>query len=815
MMLKELLWAIFLIHSIESLNECCFNSTFAYRDNQDVLLYNFNRFDQLKFNCTEKTQISLLLIHPNKKLILDKSFDLTGNKIQLKEKSIYFGIRFSNLRGIDLDTSNFHDNNFLTAQEYHNVLLSFEGINFDFYLNETIVSEKLCTRDSLPGKLFMSLLNTMNGAIDLSTETKFASKICPFVFKNFFVHSINIKELSSSFIDMNLLSFQNISAYDLNSRIIWLKLGMYNCDLNENILNRFVFENTIFLNLNGPINSIQGDLFKSLKLLRHLNLRSQNIKRIFVHNNKWLNYLNLGPDNTKLNEYFVLTVFQALPNSAFYEYPNEDFCYFKTFPHQRSVLPTLKPMTKSKCTCLELFLIQYAIKDPFSIQRYINGLEVSYNYLQYYLDEIFFDDQKKCLNESFESNLIKCDFKNRFINCEIQQKPPENDFFFYIYSWPKVVYVIEKYFPKYVTLAFCLVGMGFNSVMIVILSNRKKIMTDKMYTYLLINSYFSFFYSFILTIKCVIKYMDDRNAVAFYDNYYLTPEIIRIQYFNLYLIKFGSNIFRTGSNISYFSFVFSRYISITKNNIQTRLNKFNKKLNTKLFILLTLTISILINVYIIFQFQIDSSTKLDPMELQNMKNFSSIKMDSIDDYKENFSSSSEFILMNVAFFAKMIFSDLAHIIASTIVDIFLFSFVKRKMKMKRNLIAVNVVANIELMSNIQKAKKNTTKSSQRRISNMIVLNGINFLFLRLPLAVLNFYGFVFRFNKESKSFSPNLYDYIVCKKLRLCASLYEIFICLYLSSFLFEFIIFCKLDTNFKLSIDDIKKKYFSFKSKS
>ena len=143
----------------------------------------------------------------------------------------------------------------------------------------------------------------------------------------------------------------------------------------------------------------------------------------------------MGTGNTKLNDFFVLTVYQALSNKSFYEYPNEDFCYFKTFPHQRSVLPTLKPSAKSKCTCLELFLIQYAIKDPFSIRNYVNSLEKSYNYIQYYLNDIFLDNQLKCLNESFEKTLIKCNFEKRFTNCEIQQaKTAENDFFFYIYD---------------------------------------------------------------------------------------------------------------------------------------------------------------------------------------------------------------------------------------------------------------------------------------------------------------------------------------------------------------------------------------------
>ena len=119
--------------------------------------------------------------------------------------------------------------------------------------------------------------------------------------------------------------------------------------------------------------------------------------------------------------------------------------------------------------------------------------------------------------------------------------------------------------------------------------------------------------------------------------------------------------------------------------------------------------------------------------------------------------------------------------------------------------ANNLVANINQISNIRKFKK--TKCTEKRISNMIILNWINFAVLRLPLAVLNFYGFVFRFDKETNTNSPSLFDHIVCKKLRFCASLSEIFLCFYSFSFFIQFLIFNKLDTNLKLSISNIKKK--------
>ena len=273
--------------------------------------------------------------------------------------------------------------------------------------------------------------------------------------------------------------------------------------------------------------------------------------------------------------------------------------------------------------------------------------------------------------------------------------------------------------------------------------------------------------------------------------------MVQFQYINLILGKFGSNVFKTGANISYFMFIFSRYVTITTKK-GSKSNRFYQKLSVRLFLFITLVLSVLINVYIIFEFTIDSHQKDYKQNLHmNVKDFSfRFKQDPIDDYKETFSSNSVFILLNVVFYLKMIFSDLAHIIVSTIVDILLFIFVKRQSKIKQSLINATLNSSLQVARSIQqiRAKKNRAKPN-RRISNMIILNGINFIFLRIPLAALNFYGFIIRYDK-------------------FCTSLNEIFLCFYLLSFLIQFLIFYKLDTNFKLSIANLKERWFNCKPK-
>jgi hypothetical protein len=181
------------------------------------------------------------------------------------------------------------------------------------------------------------------------------------------------------------------------------------------------------------------------------------------------------------------------------------------------------------------------------------------------------------------------------------------------------------------------------------------------------------------------------------------------------------------------------------------------------------------------------------------------RQDPVDDYKENFSTNSEYIMLNVAQYIRLIFSDLAHIILSTMVDCLLLTFIKNKLKQKQNLLSSRAIISVNLNS-IRQVKLNKKKNQPKdRITQMIILNGVNFLILRLPIAILSFYGFVFRYTQDKTKAEPNIFSYIICKEKKLCTSLHEVFLCFYLISFIFQFFIFYKLDTNFKLSFKNRK----------
>jgi hypothetical protein len=78
---------------------------------------------------------------------------------------------------------------------------------------------------------------------------------------------------------------------------------------------------------------------------------------------------------------FDLILFQSFSNVTYYDYPNEDFCNFKHFPHHRFVLPELRPAYKSQQSCTELYLIQYSFKYEYHLNQRADYLLNLYSYL--------------------------------------------------------------------------------------------------------------------------------------------------------------------------------------------------------------------------------------------------------------------------------------------------------------------------------------------------------------------------------------------------------------------------------------------------
>jgi hypothetical protein len=798
-------------------DKCCLeDSNKTFKDNNLLVLIKFKYFEQLKFNCLNPINISIWAIEPDDKIILSNSLNMTGLKIQPLEH--LFGIFFYNLKGFDLKSNPFKKVEFIGYKINRIYLIRFS--NFDFYDKNQSVNS-ICNENLFNGFLPE---NQFNGfMLALEDSTIFSTNTCPIIFTNLKLKILNIDKICSSFIEKNLLEFQELSSNlmnTINSNIYQFQIKIYHAELNTKLLNRHIFKDLNVLDLNGQISKIQEDLFKELTNLRFLRIRTQNIQHILIRNNKWLNFINynvnIDPNDSKqVNNYiqkiFVLIIYQTFHNLTFYNYPEQDFCYFKSFPHNKLVLPRLKPNYKTSCSCTEIFLIQYSAKFSELITFYSDYFSRNYYLIQYYHDVIEQKEFSHCVNESFLMILKKCNFNARLELCDVKIVEKQKESYFYINDWDLLSKYSHLILSVYLNSVFSIISIVFSLLILVGLSG--KVMPkemNKMYTFLKINTLFNILFIIIRLFK-LIDFCPNADLICISR----TQKSESVQYFKIIFVKIIGNVFQSASNLTHCTYTLSRYISVSNNKSYLT---FIHKISYLKYLIGILLFSFIINIHIYFEYSIyKTSVTLNQLKPFDVKGFNlEYRQDKFDDYKEYFSKSEHITILNVVQYVKLIFSDVSYILISFLIDLFLLSFVRKKMLKKEQVIASFVVdlnrvvldgadSNRRTQNVIEDNKKKKIIALKNRITFMIVLNGINFLIFRLPLAVWSFYGFIFRFDNQAKKYKPNMILYIVCRYFRFCSSLKEFFYFIYLNSFIIQFFIFYKVDKNFKASLKNIK----------
>jgi hypothetical protein len=759
-------------------------------NNNYTILNDFDNFKQLDFSeCETYFNTFLLDIKPNEKIILDSTLNL--NYLKISPNNGLFVILLNNLKGIDYKFKSFDEITF--ALDYlPYIFYVFTTSNIDFYINNKLISKEICSFEYFyENDTFFNFFNGKSiQSLTLHSSNEYSRKTCPLIFYNTIITTLNIERIASSFLSRNVLSFIRVKENNTNylyAKIFHLIIKLYHLDLTTNLLNEMVFEQIEALDIDGQINFIQDDLFKSFRKLQLIRFRTQNAKGLLTHKNKWFNSLNL-----ETKQALILSIFQTFSNVTFYDYPDHDFCYLKDFPHQRLVLPRLKPNYKSSCSCTQLFLIQYSIDSIQFIEYYSEKTLKDYYMLnQYYYNDINEATYSKCINSSIEEFIRKCDFEKKLNLCNIIEKTTKkNDYnyddeiIWYVLDWRETSKYLDLYFSVFLNPILSFISILINILMIKILENIKKNIKNN-YAYLKIHMVSNIIFIIIINFDLFTKCLRDQLFCSSISN------TIYVQYINVYFIKWFKGSLITFSNITYTSFILTRYIQVTDSKNKSLLRF--KKINLKLYLIITIPISVLINIYTIFEYSsntVASYSKLDSFILFNP----------LDKFFINLSS-NQYIIFNVFQYAKIIFSDLLFYILIIFIDLFLIFFIKKSITL-----AILVVANPMTNQNII-----MKKNSKSKLKSMIILNGINLFIFRFPLVLIDVYGLFYSLNVENKNainYKPNLHSYIVCRSFSFCESLKSIFYFLYLFSFLIQFFLFLKLDSNVRQSYDKIKPKF-------
>jgi len=800
---------ILILIPIESNNKCSFNENEkAYKDNNFWIITNFDKLDSLNFNCINPVNMSMLGLKPNKPVVLDNSLNLKGLKIQPINEII--DVLFENFKGFDLKSNPFKNVKFLT--KYYKIW-SISYSNFEFY-DKNVSVNRNCDENLLNG---ISDVNQFDGnMLCLEEGTKFFPNTCPIIFFNINLDTFILNRISSNLIETNIFEFQNVShnlLKNINATIWHFQIKIYHSDLTSKLLNKYIFGSLNILDLNGQIKQIEEKLFLNLNNLHFLRIKTQNIQNIFVKNNKWLNYINnainIDPKNhshivENRHNALILILDQIFYNLTFYDYPEKDFCYFKTFPHHRLVLPNLRPITNSKstCSCTEIFLIQYSAYFSEQINSMIDQLPYNYYLTQYYEDFLINENKfSKCLNKTFSQRIKDCNFKKRIDLCNIktiETKKTNEKVYFYMNDWNTLSKYSHLILSIYINPIISIISILFNLFTLAILSSKQiaKEM-NRMYNYLKINSVLNIIFMIIRLFKLIDTCStDDIICIT------INSKSKSIQYFKIIFIQIIGNSFQSASNLAHVTYTLSRYLTVSNN--KSPLFAFIHKISYVKYLFAILLLSLILNIHIFFEHSIlNETSQMNQFKLFDFKKFNIYKQESFDDYKEKFDN-SEYTLLSMFQYIKIIFSDLFYILISFIIDLILLLFVKKSMIKKQSLtikflVNVNrVVINSTGIGNTERDKQKKINSLKNRITLMIILNGLNFLLLRLPLALISFYGFIFRYDNNETKYKPNLTMYLICRYFRFCFSLNSFCYFIYLNSFIIQFFIFFKLDKNFK-----------------
>jgi hypothetical protein len=139
-----------------------------------------------------------------------------------------------------------------------------------------------------------------------------------------------------------------------------------------------------------------------------------------------------------------------------YTFPDEDFCMFLDFPHNRLVFPILFGFEHIKCTCTLMYLVQYS----HTYNDVLTKLNLPTPYLFYRNDDIF----TACANWS--SELAEECFSEREKLCVSltnrtapSSEPFLEDYFFQVYFVKYIMIIILAHVS-------CLVGFILNFIII-------------------------------------------------------------------------------------------------------------------------------------------------------------------------------------------------------------------------------------------------------------------------------------------------------------------------------------------------------------
>jgi len=623
------------------------------------LIDNFDEITNLKIICDLNIVYDNLILLANKRI----DFDQELNLINCTSKNI----DLNNFKSFSVDK--------LTFQSPYTFLNIF---NSDF----------IFTFDSQTFE--QSLFNKFK-IIYFKKDVRYYRNTTKTIFKNAMVSGFIFENLANSSLIRNYFTFNSSEANvkNLNSTIGYIYISAFRLSINADIIDKQVFEKVRSINFQFDILGIEAETFKGLNNLKQIQLDIFSLRLFFHRGTEWmanLNTLVLVDFNNSSQKYsksdqMKLGFAQTLTDNLFafyYDFPDEDFCYFKNFPHKHYVFPVL---TKCFDSCLFKWLTQY---ERFFFLKYPSNCA--------------FNESKDC---SYNKKLRFCELSYiRAISNDSMKIDSDEyliQFFDKSYFNRKIKFVLSII----VLPVTSILGIILNTLNVLVLNNKrhKKHMKDRMYKQMFwgscVNLAICLIYSLSFTVKCIDP-IDNFCILSIVTNKFYRS-------FLLSFVNYFGNALKTTSNLIQISISLDRFILLSDRQSDT-FATFKKQKLTRIYVLF-IFIGLLINTIKVFEFNydIDFQKLIYPRLNQSYFNLKTIYA-----YFNFFN-----ILVNSVFL----------IILQLLIDCKLFRFVHQ------------AHSNKLIFLNPDKQNKNHT--SEIKIKLMIIINSVSLFALHCPEMIIS------------------------------------------------------------------------------
>jgi hypothetical protein len=623
------------------------------------------------FYCqTNETYSSLTYFSPSRQ-VLDSNLHLYNSNC-----SVYAFI-FSNFRAIDLTTK-----------------LSSALLEYDIYV---YYSEfKFIQNDEYAHEFNQSFFRTINNSINFGTGVNFNYNVTKNIFRNAEINLLYFQGLKDSKVSKNQFRFkENYIIHNLNSSIFNLVLHVFKISFDQYLLACDVFKKIHTLEIKYVLEKVEENAFENLKDLKFIAFRLLSLRNLYERSLKWMRRINqdirISLENFTSNGYdpAYILIEQISMNPVFslilndYTYPDEDFCAFKSFPHQQYIFPILSDCFNS---CTFYWLTQYhSFFDPTITN--------------------FFCDISNISQCDFKKMLAKCSIFNHFVT--INEK--ETDIYL-VYDQYSEIKKYDFVFSIVLFPIICSFGFVLNLLSIFTLMNKKfqKSFKDRMYKQMLLNSILNLFICFIHLFRITIKCIDPLSSFCIIN--LLTNKYYRI--FVIILTNYIGNVLRTCSNFLHITVTLDRFIKST--DFKCDVFKKYTTSSLKLIYSLLLSSSLLLNSVRLFQFDYNLS-------------FDNFLYPIIS--KDYFNMKYVVAYLNIL---NVILSKCAFIFIQIIIDIFLLFFIRKSIRIKIRFVLIGE------MSSTNKIRNQSNKM-ERSVKLMMIVSSFVLFLTHTPDLLISIY----------------------------------------------------------------------------